>query len=361
MTRLLIVLLVGAGTVAAQPPDKGTLLQRTEELDNAIRSGDWGKAAELSRELKSATEDARNRSMAAAGKKQTESILSWLPADTETVLVAQQPFEITLPDQTKPPKSIDAARGLVLGLLESAEKEKLFTDLAGRTVRLAAIGARRFGEEPEDHQQADQRVALGMIRYQGCAIYAFAAPLPQPLLNRPAEDTILGYPTWVSKGSQNEQPDRDQYFVSMLMPDVMLVCNNRAFFQEMAEGMGPPSPQRALPPDLPEWKLVDRTAPLWGLTHYRNSRTASLGTDRGDLGAVGLTVQFGLADDTALARMIAKADPWNEIISSPDFHGAAQSSKTSDGAWELRISGQPEAAGFGALLLMGQLGFEILL
>ena len=201
-----------------------------------------------------------------------------------------------------------------------------------------------------------------MIPYQGCAIYSFAEPIPQPILTRAPEDTILGHRAWVSKGSQSAQPDRDDYFVSMLKPDVMLVCNSRTFFQETVARVGMSPQQRALPADLPEWKLVDRSVPLWGITHYRNSvLVASLAPGRENLGAVGLTVELGLGNDMAQARMIAKSDPWKEIVNSPDFRGAAKSSETAGGVWELTIAGKPDAAGFAVLVLMAELGFVTLL
>ena len=361
MTRIFTLLLVAAWTAAAQSPAKADLLGLTDELNAAIQSGDWTKAVKLSRALKAATEDARNRSMESTGREQADSILAWFPADTETILVAQQPFEIVTV-RTKPPTAIDMAQSFVLGLLQAAEKGKLSTDLAGRTLRLAALSARRFGEEPESHHPAEQRGALGMIPYQGCAVYSFAAPISQPILNRPPDDTIMGYRVWLSKGSQNDEPDRDNYFVSMLKPDVMLVCNSRTFFQETLARFGLPPLQRGLPADLPEWKLVDRSVPLWGITHYRNpALVASLASGRENLGAVGLVVEFGLDNDVALARMIAKADPWKELVKSPDFRGAATSSQTAGGIWELKIAGKPDAAGFAVFVLMAELGFVILL
>ena len=157
MTRLLGVLFIAASTVAAQSPVKADLLGLTNELDTAIQSGDWTKAVELSRALKAAAEDARNRSMASAGREQADSILAWLPADTETLVVAQQPFQIAVPDQTNNPSAIEMAQGFVGGLLEAAEKGNLHKDLVGRTVRLAALGARRFGEEPEERHEGENR------------------------------------------------------------------------------------------------------------------------------------------------------------------------------------------------------------
>jgi hypothetical protein len=361
MTRIPALLLVAVWTVAAQSPAKADLLRLTDELNTAIQSGDWAKASKLSRALKAAAEDARNRSMESTGREQADSILAWFPADTETTVVAQQPFEIVT-GQTKPPTAIDMAHAFVLGLLQAAEKGKLSTDLVGRTLRLAALGARRFGQESENHHTTEQRGALGMIPYQGCAIYSFAAPISAPILNRPPDDTIMGYRVWLSKGSQNDEPDRDNYFVSMLKPDVMLVCNSRTFFQETVARLGLPPQQRALPADLPEWKLVDRSVPLWGITHYRNPElVASLAPGRKNLGAVGQVVEFGLDNDVALARMIAKADPWKELVNSPNFRGAATSSQTAGGIWELKVAGKPDAAGFAVFVLMAELGFVILL
>lgn len=354
---ILVLLLMTAWIASAQSPDKDGLLRLTNELDTAIQSGDWAKAIELSGTLKATAEDARNRSMATAGREQADSILAWFPADTETILVAQQPFELATQRQTETPRTFQLAQAFILGLLQAAEKGTLATDLAGRTLRLAVFGARRFGEKVTTEPQVP---ALGMIPYQGCATYSFAAAIVQPILSRPPEETILGYRVWISKGSQNDQRDRDDYFVSMLNAEAMLVCNSRAFFQEMVERIGQSAQRRALPADLPEWKLVDRSVPLWGLTHYRNSRPP-LGTGRENLGATGLTVEFGLDGDVSLARMITDSDPWKGIASSRDFRGAAQSSEVSTGIWELKIAGKSDAALFTILVLMGELGFVILL
>ncbi len=76
---------------------------------------------------------------------------------------------------------------------------------------------------------------------------------------------------------------------------------------------------------------------------------------------MGLVVEFGLENDLAVARMIAKADPWKELVTIPEFRGAATSSQTAAGIWELKIAGKPEAAGFAVLALMAELGFVILL
>lgn len=201
-----------------------------------------------------------------------------------------------------------------------------------------------------------------MIPYQGCSIYSFAAPLPQPILSRPPEAIILGHRVWLSKGSLNEEPNRDTYFVSMLKPDLMLVCDSREFFRETVLRAAMSTQQRAaLPADLPEWKLVDRSTPLWGITHYPTNSPIPHISGHENVGAIGLIVEFGLDNDSALARMIAKTDPWKEVFNSADFYGAAKSRHVASNVWELTTTGKSDAAGFTALVLMGELGFEIVI
>lgn len=117
MTRVLILLLIAACIAQAQSSSKADLLRLSDELNTAIQSGDWPKAVKMSRALKTATEDARNHSMESAGKVQADSILAWFPADTETVVVAQQPFQVLLGEAKpttaieKPPSALDMRMG----------------------------------------------------------------------------------------------------------------------------------------------------------------------------------------------------------------------------------------------------------
>jgi hypothetical protein len=340
------------------------LLKLTDEVEAAIQDNDWPKAARLSRQLREAVHEARDQSMAAAGHELADTILSWLPADTETLVVSQQPFAIAAPDRTSIPRALELARSYVLGLLEAPEKEALFKALDGRTVRLAALAARRFFEEEPSRATAGDNgpVPLGMVPYQGCAVYAFADPVPNAILARPPEDSIMGRRVWTSKGSQNDLPDADTYFVSLIKPDLMMVCNNREFFREIVSRIGSPPQRRALPPDLPEWKQVDRSAPLWAVSHYRGNTVvlASISPEGEDFGATGIAVEFGLASGAVKARMVSKTDPWKELVGHEEFNGAARSREVESGVWELSVDGKPEAAGLAVFALMALLGFVVL-
>ncbi|HLY16417.1 MAG TPA: hypothetical protein VKR61_04300 [Bryobacteraceae bacterium] len=167
---------------------------------------------------------------------------------------------------------------------------------------------------------------------------------------------------WVSKGSQNESPDTETYLVSLLKPDLMLVCNHREFFSEVVSHIGSSPERRALPPNLPEWRQVDRSAPLWAICHYRDSTfLTSLMAEAKDPSATGLAVEFGLPSGAIRARMISKSDFWKDIAGRSELAGAARSRESGPGIWELSVDGKPEAGFFALFVLMGMLGFVVLL
>jgi hypothetical protein len=203
-----------------------------------------------------------------------------------------------------------------------------------------------------------------MVPYQGCGVYAFAEPVSESIFGRPPDDTILGHRIWSSKGTQNDTPDRETYLVALIKPDMLMSCNNRQFFEQIATRMGATAQPRALPLSLPEWKYMDRSAPLWGICHY-GEKTAMLAsglTGGKDVGAQGITVEFGLASGAVRARMISKLNPWEGLDSSPEFHDAAKAREETSGVWEFTIEGKPEAANMAAAFaLMAYLGFVVFL
>jgi len=121
--------------------------------------------------------------------------------------------------------------------------------------------------------------------------------------------------------------------------------------------MASPAQPRALPADLAEWKQVDRTAPLWAIAHYRGGGVCSDNDGSGkDVGATGMTAEFGLASGGVRARMLSRSEPWKELMGVPELAGRVRSREFSVGVWELSIDGKPEAANMAAFALMGMLG-----
>jgi len=301
--------------------------------------------------------------MAAEGTKLVDSILAWLPSDTETLLVAQQPFVIPESKPTDVQSALLMAQAYVLGLLTASEGEQLKKALSGRTLRVAALGARNFAEQSPDSKGI---IPLGLIAYQGCAVYAFAKPLPKPIISRNADESVLGERVWTSTGTQNDRKNSDTYFVSLPKPDMILVCNNRSFLTEMITRMAGPAGLRALPSSLQEWKYVDRSAPLWAIRHFRGDRAnvdpsqpAHLLSHDKNPDATGVIVQFGIGSVAAKAIMLSKLDAWNGVEMANEFQGAANSSKIADGLWAFTVADKPEAALMAVFVLMGVLGFAV--
>jgi hypothetical protein len=72
-----------------------------------------------------------------------ERMLDWLPENTETVIVSQDPFDIPKP-MTEQLKFDEAIRFLALGPVSGLRDGMLFKELAGQKVLCAIEGSRRF-------------------------------------------------------------------------------------------------------------------------------------------------------------------------------------------------------------------------
>lgn len=189
MRRYALTLLLASTILAQQPRSRADLLSLTDQLQAAVKSGDWRKAAELSDQLRTAAADQRNRSLSSDAIEQINTILKWLPEDTETVAVAQEAFTLSGTDADNQNDALTVARGYVLNPLYGAAESRWEKSLQGRTLRFAAIAARKFA----NHQpEKGDILPLGMIAYEGmwclcicstiCRVDSTAAPdlVPRP-------------------------------------------------------------------------------------------------------------------------------------------------------------------------------------
>ena len=289
-----------------------------------------------------------------------DTVFDWLPADTETVIAAEKSFVVPQVEVLDS-NALAVAQGFTLGLLTVAEKGRVFHTLQGLRIRFSLLAGRKFGWRNDDQD--------GLVSYQGCAAYAFERPLPPALIARTAEETVLGHPAWVSKGTQNQSDYQYTYRVTQLRPDLLLVCNDRDFLTEVLTRMAGKPNRQALPESLPEWKHVDRLAPLWGVRHFAahpavrdDTNPANFDEGKGDKEAVGLAMQVGHPAGTVWGRWItkSKASPWPDLLVEADFNEQAKITRKQDGAWELACpAADQHAASFTAFVLLGMLGFSV--
>jgi hypothetical protein len=202
-------------------------------------------------------------------------VLSWFPADTETILVANKPFamprfkpydpqresEISLTDL---PEMFEL---LPLSLFEL--KDGLLQNyLVGQRVEIAIEGSRHFRNPG----------GLGELPYEGCQIAVLAeavANRTDSFLKRFSKvvvkvDSVAGQGTPVFE----EKLENDIWttFVALPKPNLVLACTNRDYLHEVLERIGGKAGKRALSDTLAEWKYVGVEAPFWGLRHYDKSQ-----------------------------------------------------------------------------------------
>jgi len=193
-----------------------------------------------------------------------EQSLNWLPEDTETVIVAQVPFEI--PEPTSEQLKFDEAiRFLPFGPVLSLQDEMLYKELVGQKVLCAIEGSRRF-TAPRN---------LGMMPYQGAHILQFDLAADGALrkafriCQEKADKNIELAGERVAVFTEKRESDKWSFFVSQPQPGVLICATNQAFLEETLKRIGRKPDRRALPADLPEWKHVDINASVWAIRHYR--------------------------------------------------------------------------------------------
>jgi hypothetical protein len=232
-------------------------------------------------------------------------VLSWLPADTETILVADKAF--ALPRFKKPDDSQPERESTLADLPEMFEllplslfglKDGLLQNfLVGQRVEIAIEGSRHFRNP----------AGLGEMPHEGCQIAILSEAtesrtdsfLKQSSRAVLRVDSVAGQKIPVFE----EKLENDIWttFVVFPKPNLVLACTNRDYLREVLERIGGKVGRRALSDTLAEWKFVGTDAPFWGLRHYDKGQagldpTSPFG-DRtvlgvGDRRAVGIAFSF---------------------------------------------------------------------
>lgn len=345
------------------------------EAQRAVDAADWKRAATLTSALREATREARNRAWARATLDLEDRILAWLPADTETVAAWQEPFTLSAPDAARTSGS-DTLRAYLLGLVTTAENGRFAKSLEGRTVRLSLLAARHFAPHPV---QPGSPLPLGMIDFEGCAVYSFSEALPSPALARGADDVIGGQQVWTSRGSQHEavrDGANERIFLASPEPDLLIACNNREFLSSMIsrrDANRTPAPGYRggfRPQMLALWPHVDRTSPFWAFRRFTPERAAVDPTQPANPSVLGkpdpeasaLTVKMDNSGAfKALWISSSAADPWRTVLDAGAFERKGQSHMIAAGLWELSVPGDARLQSPAVLALMSCLGFAVLL
>ena len=208
----------------------------------------------------------------------TDTILSWLPSDTESVIVAQGPY--TIPSKKKPDHTeqqgltgaeVSKLWAMTLPMVMfGLDGDSLGERLASRKALVAIEGSRHF-RVPR---------GLGMMHFEGCEIVVFSEELGD-FPNSFAQDAQRDFVGTEEISGQRilvfqKKTDGDIWttLVAFPRPNVILVATDRNYLAEtLARMQGKPGP-RALPTSLPEWRHVNRQSQFWALRHYDPDQAA---------------------------------------------------------------------------------------
>ena len=238
-----------------------------------------------------------------------QELITWLPADTESVVAARGPFLIPTESneasenndpawftkKTTPAEIRAAFEELPLEVFYDLDLTK---PLKGATVAYAIQGSRHF-REPENGGE--------VMGFEGCSILVFEhdpGPLIDALQQSAAKggargETIDGIRVLIDE--EKSEGDVETRLLAFPRPNVLLVANNRQYLEEILTRMAQRKTPRALPAQLPEWQFLDANARFWGLRHYDPAQakldpTSPLGGDssftEGDPKAIGVLFEL---------------------------------------------------------------------
>ena len=215
-------------------------------------------------------------SATAPSKALVEQILSWLPADTETVIGATGPLLLPAMNQAQDgtmriAPSEDGVRGSLkqVFLLDLLRLSKDFKD---EPIVMAMEGSRNFR----------QPSGLGMALYQGGTVAIFADDITvraNAFLHSSASrvvqtEQIEGQKVTVFKEKSEE--DIWTTYVAFPKPNVVVVATDEDYLREVLARMNGKQGERALPDTLPEWNYANTQAQFWALRHFRHGGQSSL-------------------------------------------------------------------------------------
>lgn len=232
--------------------------------------------------------------------QRVDEFLSWLPANTETFWVNQEPFLVN-PDE--PPEVLYAKpiQKFSTDRLAAAGDGKIYRAVAGRTIRMVASGAKEYRENRKILTTPGPQTLREVVYF-----YLLTEPFDAP----PADETIEKRPVWKAPAKitdwtqqlPGQEPPKidDDNWIALARPDLLILSNRRDVLSTVLARIGQGAESRALPADLGEWQHVNRGASFWGLRHYsapakpkpgeRGYEAADL--PRADGSATGASVQF---------------------------------------------------------------------
>lgn len=199
-------------------------------------------------------------------------MLSWFPADTETVLAANGPLLMPMPNTSQ---ASNGGVGTEGSGDEVRDSFKLPLELLGfmknfnfndASIVAAMEGSRDF--RPPS--------GLGMAMFQGATVAVFADDI-SARARRFLKDSGPTFVRTEQIGGQDvavfkEKAEEDIWTTYVAFPkrNIAVVATDESYLREVLARINGKQGERALPDTLPEWRYVNTHANFWAVRHFRH-------------------------------------------------------------------------------------------
>jgi hypothetical protein len=365
------LLIIAANGLAGQAPRAADPKEVLRQVDDALKAGELVKAADLATQLDEEVQRRFRASLVTDAAQRVDETLEWLPSDMESLFVLQRPVVVNS-GELEVSFSGRPAEYYALDRIAALDQGRIIRQLDGRTIRLTIAAVKNMRT-----RGIGMQVPALMPDGDAAYFYYFTAPIEPALLGSP-DEKAGAFALWmraaeIDTGEQgvpgsHERPKReDRTWLALARPDLLVAASSKELMVALLGRMGAgarPEQGRALPRLLPEWSLVDRSAPFWGLRHFselgsRRDLTNPRWTDDGaapDPLSRGLAVRFDVDSGTVETRFVHAGGQPPSVLARSGPGVDFQADKSEDGTWRLR-SNIRERGPFPFHLALCLLGF----
>jgi beta-lactamase regulating signal transducer with metallopeptidase domain len=254
---------------------RGSSAPKQVETDEPATVAQVGKPGPPAKD-QPAPPPARQRATASPAKPaaadRLDEVLSWLPADTETILGGNGPFALAVPHKKAPsdhPAIDEMAKSfpalMMSGLLEKRVAPK---ELTGLSISLA-VGAIRGYRSPRGPKDL---LSCGVIMVEKDGEQALEAVMRSLLGKAGRRMQVAGKATAVFE--ERVEKDTQTVFIAQPRPNVLLCASQEGILKEVLENTERKPATRITLRDFPEWKYVNTKSTAWAIRHYRKAAAA---------------------------------------------------------------------------------------
>jgi hypothetical protein len=349
MLRIVLILAVLSTYLLGQTPSSEEVDSLAGQLSDAIRRNDLVDATEIATRLDDGVQRRFRAWMNRDASMRVEQVLTWLPADIETIWALQEPIDISAKESSQI-RFGKSAQVYALDRLMALNNGEFYQRLKSNTIRLTVAAGRKIrtrgmGGVPAPMPDAD-------VTY----FYFLADPLESSKLGRP-DESLINHPAW--RGSAKifaDEPFRpgpheptmreDESWLALAHPDLIILSSRRESLIDVLKRIdGGESPARPSAQSMPEWNQVDRQAAFWGIRHYSdtgagkdNSNPRTDTESDSDRQASGISVTYDPERGNLEIRYLSSRSTRPNLIARMSIDREFMIERLQFGGWQLKAS-----------------------